>query len=58
MKKAAITGAFSYSGKYIAEILMNRGWGIHNLTGHPNRPHPFPADSLKTFQLKFPEFNG
>ncbi len=39
--KIAITGAFSYSGKYIARRLLERGEQLVTLTGHPNRPDPF-----------------
>ena len=39
--KIAITGAFSYSGKYIADRLLKRGEQIVTLTGHPDRPDPF-----------------
>jgi NADH dehydrogenase len=39
--KIAVTGAFSYSGKYIAESLLARGEDVITLTGHPNRPDPF-----------------
>jgi len=37
----AITGAFSYSGKYIARRLLERGEQVVTLTGHPDRPDPF-----------------
>ncbi len=37
----AVTGAFSYSGKYIAERLLARGEQLVTLTGHPDRPNPF-----------------
>jgi NADH dehydrogenase len=40
-KKIAITGAFSYSGKYIAAHLLEKGYSLITLTGHPNRPSPF-----------------
>lgn len=39
--KIAITGAFSYSGKYIADRLLRRGEQIVTLTGHPDRADPF-----------------
>lgn len=41
LPKIAITGAFSYSGKYIAKRLLTKGHPIITLTGHPNRPHAF-----------------
>lgn len=36
-----ITGAFSYTGKYIAHRLLARGYKIRTLTYHPERPNPF-----------------
>ena len=39
--KIAVTGAFSYSGKYIAKRLLARGDRVITLTGHPHRPDPF-----------------
>jgi NADH dehydrogenase len=40
-KKIAITGAFSYSGKYITRDLLDAGHEVITLTGHPHRPDPF-----------------
>lgn len=37
----AVTGAFSYTGKYIARRLLATGRKVKTLTGHPNRPDPF-----------------
>ena len=39
--KVGITGAFSYSGKYITRRLLERGEEVITLTGHPDRPDPF-----------------
>ena len=36
-----VTGAFSYTGKYIARRLLSMGMEVLTLTGHPNRPNPF-----------------
>lgn len=36
---AAVTGAFSYSGSYIARALMNEGWEVKTLTRRPERAH-------------------
>ena len=52
--KIAVTGAFSYSGKYIAKRLLERGEEVITLTGHPNRPDPF-AGKVKAFPLDFDE---
>jgi NADH dehydrogenase len=52
--KIAVTGAFSYSGKYIAKCLLERGEDVITLTGHPNRPDPF-GGKVKTYPLDFDE---
>jgi NADH dehydrogenase len=36
-----VTGAFGYSGKYIAARLLAAGHRVRTLTGSPNRPDPF-----------------
>ena len=36
-----VTGAFGYTGKYIARRLLAMGRRVRTLTGHPNRPNPF-----------------
>ena len=36
-----VTGAFGYTGKYIAERLLSIGKSVKTLTGHPERPNPF-----------------
>ena len=50
--KIAVTGAFSYSGKYITKRLLTRGEEVITLTGHPNRPDPF-GGKVKTYPLDF-----
>jgi NADH dehydrogenase len=52
--KIAVTGAFSYSGKYIAKRLLDRGEDVITLTGHPNRPDPF-SGKVKAYPLDFDE---
>ncbi len=52
--KIAVTGAFSYSGKYIAQRLLERGEEVITLTGHPNRPDPFNGQ-VKAYPLDFDE---
>jgi NADH dehydrogenase len=37
----AITGAFSYTGKYITRRLLDQGKEVRTLTGHPDNPNPF-----------------
>lgn len=39
-----VTGAFGYTGKYIARELIKRGRRIRTLTGHPERPNPFDVE--------------
>jgi uncharacterized protein YbjT (DUF2867 family) len=36
-----VTGAFSYTGRYITERLLAMGRNVRTLTGHPDRPNPF-----------------
>jgi uncharacterized protein YbjT (DUF2867 family) len=50
--KIAVTGAFSYSGKYITRRLLERGEEVITLTGHPDRPDPF-AGKVKSYPLNF-----
>jgi uncharacterized protein YbjT (DUF2867 family) len=52
--KIAVTGAFSYSGKYIARRLLERGEEVITLTGHPDRPDPF-GGKVRAFPLDFDE---
>jgi len=50
--KIAVTGAFSYSGKYITQRLLDRGEKVITLTNHPNKPDPF-GGRVKSFPLDF-----
>jgi len=52
MSKIVITGAFSYTGKYITRHLLEKGNEVITLTNHPNRPDPF-AGQVKAFPLDF-----
>jgi NADH dehydrogenase len=52
--KIAVTGAFSYSGKYITRRLLERGEEVITLTGHPDRPDPF-GGKVKAYPLDFDE---
>jgi uncharacterized protein YbjT (DUF2867 family) len=36
-----VTGAFGYSGKYLAARLLEAGCRVRTLTNSPNRPNPF-----------------
>jgi NADH dehydrogenase len=37
VKCAVVTGAFSYTGKYVTRLLLSRGWRVRTLTNHPGR---------------------
>jgi nucleoside-diphosphate-sugar epimerase len=47
-----VTGAFSYSGRFIAAQLLERGRGVRTLTNHPRPDHPL-ASRIKTYPLDF-----
>ncbi len=52
----AITGAYSYSGKYIAQRLLAEGHSLRTLTGHQDRPDPFNgAVPAHPFNFEQPE---
>src|SRR4029077_3705834 len=38
-----VTGAFSYSGRFVAAELLERGRGVRTLTNHPNPHDPLAA---------------
>lgn len=48
----AVTGAFGYSGKYIAQKLLAQGKQVITLTGHPERPNPF-GEAVKPYPFDF-----
>lgn len=50
--KIAVTGAFSYSGKYITSRLLAHGEEVITLTNHPHRPDPFEG-KVRAFPLNF-----
>eukprot|EP00927_Polykrikos_kofoidii_P056926 TRINITY_DN51017_c0_g1_i1.p1 TRINITY_DN51017_c0_g1~~TRINITY_DN51017_c0_g1_i1.p1 ORF type:complete len:387 (-),score=35.03 TRINITY_DN51017_c0_g1_i1:123-1283(-) len=37
-KRMAVTGAFSYTGRYLTKLLLDAGHSVINLTNHPARP--------------------
>lgn len=51
-RTAAVTGAFSYTGSYIARALLERGWEVITLTRDPNRPHELQG-RVKAHPLDF-----
>ena len=50
MKKAVITGAFSYTGAAVAHELLARGWTVHTLT---NRKQPAEQPMITAAPLQF-----
>lgn len=52
--KTAVTGAFSYTGRYITRRLLAQGQEVITLTGHPNRPDPFDGQ-VSAYPLDFDE---
>jgi uncharacterized protein YbjT (DUF2867 family) len=47
-----VTGAFGYSGRYIARRLLAAGKVVHTLTNSPERHHPF-GDTVKVHPYNF-----
>ncbi len=47
-----VTGAFGYTGKYIASRLLAEGRRVKTITGHPDRPNPF-GKSIKVEPFNF-----
>ena len=52
MATHVVTGAFSYTGKYIARRLLADGHAVRTLTGHP-RPRDPLSREVETFPLDF-----
>jgi uncharacterized protein YbjT (DUF2867 family) len=50
--RIAVTGAFSYSGKYITRRLLEAGEEVLTLTNHPHHPDPF-GGKVKAYPLNF-----
>lgn len=50
--KQAVTGAFGFSGKYIARRLLDAGHSVITLTNSPDRPNPF-GDRIRAFPFSF-----
>jgi NADH dehydrogenase len=47
-----VTGAFGYSGRYIAERLLRAGHRVRTLTNSPDRQHPF-GDRVEVHPFSF-----
>lgn len=50
-----VTGAFGYTGRNIAPLLLQQGKRVCTLTGHPGRPNPFgEAVEVRPFHFDDP----
>lgn len=47
-----VTGAFGYTGRYIARRLLEVGDRVKTVTGHPDRPNPF-GDRISVHPFNF-----
>src|SRR6266568_413816 len=47
-----ITGALSYTGKYVTRLLLDRGYRVRTLTYHPDRANPF-GDRIQVSPYNF-----
>ena len=54
---AAVTGAFGYSGRYIAQRLLAAGHHVMTLTDSVNRANPF-GDKVRAFPFQFDQPDG
>lgn len=52
----AVTGAFGYSGRYIATRLLQAGHSVVTLTNSLNRGNPF-GEKVRAFPLQFDQPN-
>ena len=51
-ESVVITGALSYTGKYVTQLLLSRGHQIRTLTNHPERKNPF-GERVQVFPYSF-----
>src|SRR5512134_3949782 len=51
-ERHAVTGAFGYSGKYVAQRLLDAGHDVITLTNSLNRPNPL-GERVKAYPLRF-----
>ena len=56
-RNAVVTGAFSYTGRYVAKRLLERGVSVRTLTRNPGREGPF-GDAVKALPLDFSDPDG
>jgi NADH dehydrogenase len=52
-----VTGAFSFTGKYIGELLLAAGHEVRTLTRHPQSASPF-GERVRAFPLDFGDVAG
>ncbi len=52
-----VTGAFGFTGRYIAGRLLGLGRRVRTLTGHPDRPNPF-GPAVEVAPLNFDDPAG
>lgn len=52
-----VTGAFSFTGKYVAERLIENGRRVRTLTNHPDRESPF-TDEIHAEPYRFDDPGG
>jgi uncharacterized protein YbjT (DUF2867 family) len=51
-ERILITGAFSFTGKYVARLLLQRGYRVRTLTSHPDRANEFDH-AVEVFPYNF-----
>ena len=54
---AVVTGAFSYTGRYVSQRLLDDGVRVKTLTGHPDRRDPF-GGRVEAAPLDFSDPDG
>ena len=52
-----VTGALSFTGKYLTERLLAQGKQVRTLTGHPQNPNPF-GDQVTVFPYHFDDYGA
>jgi uncharacterized protein YbjT (DUF2867 family) len=52
IENVVITGAFSYTGKYVTRLLLDRGSRVRTLTFHPQRENEF-GNAVEVFPYNF-----
>ncbi|HEU5198876.1 MAG TPA: NAD-dependent epimerase/dehydratase family protein [Ktedonobacterales bacterium] len=54
---AMVTGAFSFTGKYLTRRLLTMDQQVRTLTGHPDNPNPF-GEQVAIFPYNFDHFDA